>query len=262
MFGFGKTAHGVRNLSRARRRALRRDARLVSRDTKKFSFGHSTYGFINPRSVDEDAVKAGSFGFEDESGDMGNKPGSSEYFASTVIVTDDPAYLAEVVARHPKNSRHLPGQNGELKFRSSTEPVRVRVLRDAISGDIRAYSVVYLKPSNRRKGTYGVPLMDSTLSSAVKLAAENEDGPLDITFDQHRALSKEMAERMCREATCATSTRVNLVDHAGISHGSAGLQMVDMFSGSLGNRYKSALPKYERERYWKISRRRTDLIER
>ena len=128
--------------------------------------------------------------------------------------------------------------------------------------EVRAYSVVYKKPVERWTGAHGIPLMDSTLSDAVALAAANEDGPLDMTFDQHRSLTKEMAERMCRNATARTSTEVNLLDYAGQSHKSGGLQMVDMFSGSLGNRYKSALPQDERDRYWRISRRRTELIER
>ena len=263
MFGMKTREYGFpENIPRIERRRLVKALKTASRNERRFSFGESTYGVVHPWRVDDIGDSSALFGFEDESGDLGNKQGSSEYFASTVIVTDDPRYLDEIVARHPKNSRHLPGQGGELKFHNSTGPVRVRVLRDAISGDVRAYSVVYKKPVERWTGAHGIPLMDSTLSDAVALAAANEDGPLDMTFDQHRSLTKEMAERMCRNATARTSTEVNLLDYAGQSHKSGGLQMVDMFSGSLGNRYKSALPQDERDRYWRISRRRTELIER
>lgn len=260
MFGFGKTAYGVRNLSRVQRKALRRNARLVSRDTKRFSFGGSTYDYAVPYLVAGQPL-VNLHGFEDESGDLGKKRGSSDRLVSALVVTEYPEYLDYVIGRYPANSRGYPNSSNEIKFSNSTDEVRIGVLTDSMLCNPRIYAAVSDK---RVDGPYrsGAPLLHDTLAEAVLLASEHEDGFIDVTFDQHRSLESTDAARICTMATLGGNAVVLCRDHAGVSARSPGLQMADMYAGTIARRYNRGFPSVLRKRYWNVIKRNTRIRER
>jgi len=86
----------------------------------------------------------------DESGDLGREPGSSRAFTMTATVTDRPDEFAAIAGRHPRNTRTNGRGPGELKFKTSSDAVRLDVLRDVMATDPSIHAVVTSKTEARR----------------------------------------------------------------------------------------------------------------
>ena len=246
--------------NRSNRNAGRFGNKLLSKDTRRFCFEKTA-----PLNHRQDATESSGhlYGYEDESGDLGRFRGS-DYFGSTIVVISDPELYRTLVETFPKNSRGLPdAPDDELKFRSSTESVRVAFLRAAMKGDLRVYSVITSKYcSNDDTYRSGVPMYVQTLEEVASLVSRYERGEIRITFDQFTSLDRTLADEICKTATERGNSRMVCEDHEGRSNHVPGLQVVDMVMGAIAHRYKHRIPKDERERYWNVIRRRTELIKR
>ena len=208
-------------------------------------------GYVVP--IDKDSPEYfDTTAFEDESGDLGRSPDSTDQLASAIIVTEVPEYFDYVVQSYPKNTIGLRGMDDEHKFINSEPWVREGLLKDAIMVDPRIYA--YVVDKRLEDGSiprHGSPLYALTVAEAARMMAENEDGKVGLIFDQHTALNESKAKGICRYATTKGNAHVICADHQGVSKLRPGLQIADIAAGSARHRTKKELPPDEREHYWR-----------
>lgn len=177
----------------------------------------------------------------DESGDLGRGPGSSRAFTMTATVTGDPDELAAIAGRYPRNTRTNGRGPDELKFKTSSDSVRLDVLRDVMATGPSIHAVVVGKPEmfhSTKRQVYersAEALMDDVMRDPVLLTAR---GPIRVVYDDHQYLRGGTGERIAGKAAETYGVRLSSVETAD-SAGYAPLQAHDFVAGAVGSKYNS-----------------------
>ncbi len=176
----------------------------------------------------------------DESGDLGRGPGSSRTFTMTATVTDRPDELAAIAGRYPRNTRYGGKGPDELKYNSSSDAVRLDVLRDVMATNPSIHAVVTSKTGLEKvKGEQiytetAKTLMDSVMQDP---RIRNSLGTVRIVYDSHKYLYRGNAQRITSEAAASAGLgqipETRLADSARY----APLQAHDFVAGAIGSRY-------------------------
>ena len=196
------------------------------------------------------------FGYVDESGDLGINPRSSEVLTTSGVFTDRPMDLIDIESWYPKNSRHVPDANDELKFSTSEAEITESYLDDLIRTGAKIYIVSTMKGPGKTRNGKGLLL--SNLEEVVRSAYLDHDGPLILIFDRHTAFNQEDAYRMCNDI----DESIQCLKHDGDSTLIPELAAPDMVSGGFRYHTRTDIDKNERERFRKILDKRSKMIER
>ncbi|MDR2846402.1 MAG: DUF3800 domain-containing protein [Candidatus Methanoplasma sp.] len=177
----------------------------------------------------------------DESGDMGHTKGSSQVFVISATVTDCPMRFRSIAYGYEKNTRSGRTTSGELKYYSSSDKIRLNVLRDIARSDPDIWTVVIHKGTSelsKEWDVYGRALYRKAIETLMDDVMKNVDGPMITMFDPHTALrgdfgiktAEKKATHYGRNLICAIQDRT--------SHEEAALQIHDFVVGSTRDKYE------------------------
>ncbi|MDR2846566.1 MAG: hypothetical protein LBV63_04720 [Candidatus Methanoplasma sp.] len=177
----------------------------------------------------------------DESGDMGHTEGSSGIFVISATVTDCPVRFRSIADDYKKNTR--PGRTtpNELKYYSSSDEVRLNVLKDIARSDPDIWTVVVHKCASELSKewcVYGRALYRKAIETLMDDVMKNTDGPMIVIFDPHTALRGDFGTKTAeKKATCYGCDLIYARQDR-TSHEEMALQVHDFVVGSTRDRYE------------------------
>lgn len=183
----------------------------------------------------------------DESGDLGRGPGSSRTFTMTATVTGDPDEFAAIAGRHPRNTRTNGRGPDELKFKTSSDAVRLDVLRDVMATDPSIHAVVTSKTGLEKVKEEQIytetakALMDSVMQDP---RIRNSLGTVRVVYDDHRYLRRGKAAEITSASAAAAGLGQMPKTETKDSSGYAPLQAHDFVAGAVGARYNRQDSRY------------------
>jgi hypothetical protein len=196
----------------------------------------------------------------DESGDMGRDVagGSSETITMSATVLDRHKEFEDIRGRYaPNTKRGKPGDKdyGELKFKSSVDDVKLRVLSDINELDPQIYSVVLYK-EDIPAGTSDHKIYTEVAKRVVKDMAV-EDLDYEVFFDEHDQLRNGAEETIFADVKNETERDIK-INPPVKSKDSAGMQVNDFVAGSIGHKFNADPPK-DRDRFYDVIKDRVRI---
>lgn len=191
----------------------------------------------------------------DESGNMDRgsldgritKEGATKTLTMTAVITDQPDTIANIAKRTKMNTRYpwmkRPRDKGELKYRSSSDYVRKKVLREIGSTCPFIYSVVASKtdfpPAKVSNITIYERLAKALMENVMGFIGEHKiTGSIRIIFDSYERFNSEDAIKITKVIAERHGVTIDPKDiSVQKSKVRKDLQAIDFVAGAIGTRY-------------------------
>ena len=204
------------------------------------------------------------YGFVDESGDMGTSERSSEELASALVVVEDTDELRRIHSHWPKNTKHYPKKDDELKFITSTDEVIGGYLEELIDIEPEIFVVRTSKIGDDSVSRSGRAMLIENAGELLYMASDEFDNPIYLVFDRNSALKGTDAALICKKATDDGNTIWVCSKYNANSKEYPELTAPDMVAGS--SRRLSQIRQYpdenEREELWREIKNNTKMKKR
>ena len=191
----------------------------------------------------------------DESGNMdrgsmeGNieKEGATRTLTMTAVITDQPDTIWNIAKRTKTNTRYPwmkhPRDKSELKYRSSSDYVRKKVLRDIVSTNPFICSVVASKtdfpPAKVSNITIYERLAKELMEDVMGFIAEHKViGSIRVIYDSYERFNSEDANKITKAIAERHGVTIDPKDiSVQKSKARKDLQAIDFVAGAIGTRY-------------------------